>query len=79
MSRSASTKATEKAAYDWIREHPFTVIHGCPTFQQSEILKQEQISLAVEVEVDYEWSGMYGLMAEVMSETEYRTTTSIGT
>ncbi len=68
---SSSAKAAEKMAYDTVRTAPFTRIHGRPTRQDYETLKQEASDLASEVaNITFAWSWdtatgeEYGLLAE---------------
>ena len=77
-------KQAEATAYENVRSHPFTRIHGRPTRQGFNTLKEEVPMLACEVEdINYPWSkdatGEYGLLGEIIGAAEYDHLTGIST
>ena len=56
----------EKATYDEIRAKPFTRIHGRPSWRAKERLIKDSRGPALTCRVSYDWSGPYGLLAEIV-------------
>ena len=80
----STAKQAEATAYEGVRSHPFTRIHGRPTRNDFDTLKEEASMLACEVEdINYPWSksatGEYGLLANIIGGAEYDHLTGIST
>ena len=53
----STAKQAKATAYENVRTHPFTRIHGWPTRRDFHTLKEEASMLACEVEdINYPWS-----------------------
>jgi hypothetical protein len=81
---SSSAKALQTTAFDTVSTAQFTRIHGCPTRQDYETLKQEVSDLASEVDnITFAWScntatgEEYGLLAEISGDTKYAHITNL--
>ena len=75
-------KQAEATAYTSVQGYPFTKIHGRPTRNDFDTLKEEASMLACEVEdINYPWSksatGEYGLLADINGGAEYDHLTGI--
>ena len=80
----STAKQAEATAYESVQSHPFTRIHGRPTRNDFDTLKEEASMLACEVEdINYPWSknatGEYGLLADIIGNEEYDHLTGIST
>ena len=80
----STAKQAKATAYESIQSHPFTSIHGRPTRNDFNTLKEEVSMLACEVEdIIYPWSksatGEYGLLADIIGGAEYDHLTGIST
>jgi hypothetical protein len=82
----STAQATETTAFDRVQTTPFTRIHGCPSWSDYKILKQEAATIASKVEdITYDWShdtatgNEYGLLAKILGINEYNHQTSIST
>ena len=80
----STAKQAEATAYESVRSHPFTRIHGRPTRNDFDTLKEEASMLACEMEdINYPWSksatGEYGLLADIIVGAEYDHLTGIST
>ena len=73
MTKITSREQTRRTEYNRIREKPFTRIHGKPSRTDYDLLVEETKKIAVTVQIPaYEdWADKYGLLAEVLGETEY--------
>ena len=56
---------------------PFTRIPGKPSWKQKEMLISEANDIAMNMHVDYEWSGNNGLMAVIYGAEKYRAITQL--
>ena len=56
---------------------PFTRIPGKPSWEEKENLLEEAEEMALEMEVSYDWSDGYGLLAEVQGAAKYLVTTGL--
>jgi hypothetical protein len=68
---ASTAKQAKATAYEGVRSHPFTRIHGRPTRNDFDTLKEEASMLACEVEdINYPWSknaqNEYGLLADII-------------
>ena len=80
----STAKQAEATAYEGVRSHPFTRIHGRPTSNDFDTLKEEASMLACEVEdINYPWSisatEEFGLLADIIGAAEYDIMTGIST
>ena len=80
----STAKQAEATAYEGVRSHPFTRIHGRPTRTDFDTLKEEASTLVCEVEdINYQWSknatDEYGLLADIIGAAEYEIMTTINT
>ena len=80
----STAKQAKATAYTSVRGHPFTRIHGRPTRNDFDTLKEEASMLACETEdINYPWSknatGEYGLLADIIGGAEYDHLTGIST
>ena len=80
----STAKQAKATAYKSVRSHPFTRIHGRPTRNNFDILKEEESMLACKVEdINYPWikntTGEYGLLADIIRGAEYDHLTGIST
>ena len=80
----STAKQAEATAYESAQSHPFTRIHGRPTRNDFDTLKEEASMLECEVEdINYPWSksatGEYGLLADIIGGAEYDHLTGIST
>ena len=60
---TASFHDLEKHTYDQVRAQPFTNIHNDCSWMDKEQLVRELAEVATEMDVHYEWSGEFGLLA----------------
>jgi hypothetical protein len=67
----AEYKALEKAAYQQVRDSPFTRVQGLPTWLQKQNLVKEMQAAGVDATVSYEWAGDHGLLAEIDGAEKY--------
>ena len=67
----AEYKTLEKAAYQQVRDSPFTRVHGLPTWLQKQNLIKEMQAAGVDASVSYTWAGDRGLLAEIDGATKY--------
>ena len=56
---------------------PFTRIPGKPSWEDKENLLEEAEEMSLEMEVSYNWSDGYGLLAEVQGAAKYLVTTGL--
>ena len=80
----STAKQAEATAYESVQSHPFTRIHGRPTRQDFDTLREESSMLACEVEdINYPWiksaTGEYGLLADIIGGADYDHLTGIST
>lgn len=75
--RSSTAKQTEKAAYDQVREAPFTRIPGRPTRLNRNTLRSEMCGTASDVDMPYDYAGEYGLLGDVLNGAEYTALTGL--
>ena len=80
----STAKQAKATAHETARSNPFTRIHGRPTRQDFDTLKEEASFLEWEVEdITYSWSrnttGEYGLLADIIGADEYNHLTVINT
>jgi hypothetical protein len=78
----STAKESKATAYKTARSHPFTRIHGRPTRQDFNTLKEEGSLLACKVEdITYPWSrnatGEYDLLADIIGADKYNHLTGI--
>ena len=66
-------RTMDKSAYELVRASPFTRIHGKPTWTNKVTLVKEMATIAVQIDVTYDWAAGYGMLAEVMGATDYDT------
>ena len=71
----ADLAALEKAAYEQVRETPFTRIHGKPSWSQKEKLIKEMESSGINQRVSYAWAGDWGCLAEIQGAQKYLVST----
>ena len=67
----ADLNALEKAAYEQVRETPFTRMHGKPTWIQKETLVKEMEASGINQHVSYPWTGDCGCLAEIQGAPKY--------
>ena len=79
MVKITSREQTRRTEYERIREKPFTRIHGKPSRSDDDLLVEEIKKVAVTVQIPaYEtWADKYGLLAEVIGDTEYQAKTGL--
>ncbi len=82
----STAQTAETKAFENVRATPFTRIHGCPSWSDYEIPKQEAATIASEVEdIIYAWSrdattgDEYGLLGDILGADEYDHQTGIDT
>jgi hypothetical protein len=78
----STAKQAKTTALESIRANPFTRVHGRPTRQNYETLKEESSSLASKIEdITYSWSknatDNYGLLANILGTDDYDELTGI--
>ena len=61
----------EKQTYETIRAKPFTRIHGRPSWRTKERLIKDCRGPALSCKVNYDWSGSYGLLVEIIGAQRY--------
>ena len=61
----------EKQIYEDVRAEPYTRIHGRPSWSDKERLIKESKVHALRNKVSYDWSGQYGLLAEIIGAARY--------
>ena len=61
----------ERQVYEDVRAHPFTRIHGRPTWRSKEKLLKEAKGPALKLRVSYDWAGQYGLLADIIGAARY--------
>jgi hypothetical protein len=81
---SSSAKSAEIMSYNAVRAKPFTVIHGCPTRHDYELLKKEASDLGSKVNnITFPWSRdlaigeEYGLLADIIGDVKYTHLTNL--
>jgi hypothetical protein len=81
---SSSAKSAETTSYNAVRAKPFTVIHGCPTRHDYELLKKEASDLGSKVDnITFAWSRdpatreEYVLLADIIGDIEYTHLTNL--
>ena len=72
----STAKQAKAIAYKIVQSHPFTRIHGRPTRNNFDILKEYASMLACKAEdINYPWSktatGEYNLLADIIGGAEY--------
>ena len=67
----AEYKTLEKAAYQQVRDSPFTRVHGLPTWLQKQNLIKEMQAAGVDANVSYTWAGDCGLLVKINCATKY--------
>ena len=67
----------EKVTYAGIISKPIIRILSKPTWHQKEKLVKEASDLALKVDVLYQWSGIWGLLAVIQGAVKYLADTAL--
>ena len=79
MVKITSQEQMRWTEYEWIREKPFTKIHGKPTRSDYDSLKDKIVKVVVTVQIPVydNWTDKYGILAEVIGNIEYHENTGL--